>query len=84
VSGADSFDGRDLTIGSVQLPDGTVHNDVVITVGKLIGVAGGMPSSTQDQFNATTGQLLIPAVEYQGHVYTNVTIVPGAIVSAGR
>jgi hypothetical protein len=62
---------------------GTVYANVVITLGKLISMAGGMPTAVRDQYSPATHQLLISAVEFNGDVYTNVTITVGSIVSVG-
>jgi hypothetical protein len=80
VSGADSYSGMDLTISAVQV-GGTIYRNVVITPGKILGIAGGMPKVALDQYTPSTGQLLIPAVEFAGKVYTNVTITVGTVVS---
>ena len=83
VAGADSYDGSQLTIPHVQVIGGATHRNVIIRVGKVVGVAGGLPTVAQDQYNPVTGQLLIPAVQYGGKVYTNVTVTVGSVVSAG-
>ena len=80
VSGADTYDGQHLNIASV-LAYGKTYTNVVITVANILENAGGMPKVTQDVYDATAGTLLIPAVTYQGRVYTNVTVKVGTIVS---
>ena len=76
VSGADLYDGTYLHAPYVQVAS-TVYTNVVIRAGtgSVVRVAGGMPLTARDQFNAATGQLLIPAVVTPGGtVYTNVTL----------
>ena len=58
-----------------------MYDNVVVKLGRLVGLAGGMPAATLDQYDAISRQLLIPSVEYGGKVYTNVTITVGTIVS---
>jgi hypothetical protein len=85
IVGADSYDGMDLTIPSVQLLGGAVYNNVVATVARVISVAGGLPLAPRDQYDPSTGQLLIPAVTAQdGATYTNVTVAVGSVVSVGK
>jgi hypothetical protein len=62
---------------------GTIYRNVVITPGKILGVAGGMPKAALDLYTPSSRQLLIPAVEVAGKIYTNVTITVGAVVSVG-
>jgi hypothetical protein len=80
VAGADVYDGIDLDIAYVEVGP-TVYDNVVVKLGRLVGLAGGMPAATLDQYDAISRQLLIPSVEYGGKVYTNVTITVGTIVS---
>jgi hypothetical protein len=56
----------------------------VITVGRIISVAGGMPAGAQDIYNPANRQLAIPAVQVGSHVYTNVTITVGTVESSGE
>jgi cyclophilin family peptidyl-prolyl cis-trans isomerase len=83
VSGADSYDGTQLTIPHVQVAGGSAYNNVVIKVAQVLAVAGGMPTAAQDVYNPATRQLLIPAVTVGGKVYTNVTVTVGPVVSLG-
>jgi hypothetical protein len=80
VSGADSYNGAQLTIPTVVVGPSVYSG--VITVGTIVHVAGGMPIATEDNYNASSHELSIPAVLAGGKVYTNVTIVVGSIVSA--
>jgi hypothetical protein len=80
VSGADTYDGRYLTISAVSV-GGVVYRNVVVTPGSILGSAGGMPKVPFDQYTPSSKSLLIPAVEYNGKVYTNVTITVGTIIS---
>ncbi len=75
VGGADTFNGTDLTVSSVQVAS-TNYVDVVLGVSaaNIRGVAGGMPLSADDVYTPATGLLTIPAVQAYGHVYTNVTL----------
>jgi hypothetical protein len=73
VSGADSYDGTTLIVASVQAGI-MIYNSAAATVGNVLGAAGGMPNSIRDSFDASSGQLSIPAVQYAGKVYTNVTV----------
>jgi para-nitrobenzyl esterase len=83
VSGADSYDGAHLIIPAVQVLGGSHYTSVVITVGRVVRVGGGMPTSAQDSYSAATGQLTIPAVQYGGKVYTNVIVTAGTVVAVG-
>jgi hypothetical protein len=83
VIGADSFDGTYLHIASVQVGS-TVYNNVVVTVDiKTVSAPQpiSMPTLALDQYTLKTGVLQIPAVEYAGKVYTNVTITVNTVVS---
>ena len=84
VRGADSFDGTYLTIPAVQLQGGGTYLNVVIVPGPILSIAGGMPQAVVDQYNLQNKQLLIPAVTYQGRVYTNVTITVATVLSVGK
>jgi hypothetical protein len=84
VTGADSYDGSQLTIPVVEVPNSGVYYHVVATVAGVVSVAGGMPLHERDQFDAATRQLHIPVVEYAGRVYTNVTAQVGAVISVGH
>ena len=81
VTGADVYDGTYLVISSVQVQGGSVYSEVIISVGNVIGAAGGMPKAVRDQYNPANHQLLIPAVQYAGKVYTNVTITVGSVLA---
>jgi hypothetical protein len=84
VIGADTFDGKNLTIATVQV-GGTVYSGTVIKVGSIVGASGGMPKGIRDLYNPESGQLFIPAVQDQvnGQVYTNVTATVAGILSIG-
>ncbi len=76
VTGADTYDGADLHAPYVQVGP-TVYTNVVLkaALGSILRIAGGMPQSTRDQYDAANGQLLVPAVlAPNGKVYTNVTL----------
>ena len=71
-----------LTIKKV-FAGGIAYNDVVITVGKVVSVAGGSPNGTVDLYNFSNNQLTIPEVDVDGTTYTNVVINVGEILSVG-
>jgi FG-GAP-like repeat len=81
VAGADTYDGVHLTIPAVQVVGGSVYTNVVVTLTRIVSVVGGMPAAAEDQYTGASKELFIPAVTYRGHVYTNVTVAVGAIVS---
>jgi hypothetical protein len=80
VAHADSYDGQDLTVGSLQYGN-TIYNDVVATPGKLISVGGGLPLAARDVYS--NGQLTIPALQAGTRVYTNVVMTVGSVISVG-
>ncbi len=80
VSNADIYNGAQLSVPTV-LVGANVYTGV-ITVGTIVHVTGGMPSATEDSYNAANHELSIPAVVAGGKVYTNVTVTIGSIVSA--
>jgi hypothetical protein len=77
VSGADTYVGTTLSVAAVQVGTAT-YNSVAVTVGQVLGVAGGMPNAISDSYDASSSQLSIPAVQYAGKVYTNVTVTVSA------
>jgi hypothetical protein len=86
VSGADSYDGKDLTIAAVRVGAKTYTNVVVaVAVGNVVSLGGGMPQATQDHYDVMGGQLTANAVQVGAKVYTNVTLKVGLcnIVSVG-
>jgi lysyl endopeptidase len=83
VTGADTYDGSHLSIPTVQINNGLIHNNVVVTVTGVVSVAGGMPLITRDNYDPATGQLTIPVVAFGGHCYTNVTVTVGSVISVG-
>jgi uncharacterized repeat protein (TIGR03803 family) len=84
VSGADSYDGGDLSISLVQL-GGTVYDRVVVAEGpgNVISVAGGMPTDVPDTYNPLTNELAIPAIQAGNRVYTNVIVSVGTLLGVG-
>ena len=82
VAGADSFDGTRLTIPAV-LEDGVPVTNVVVTIDRVLSVAGGMPLFAEDQYDSASRQLAVPLVRAGGKVYTNVLALVGAFESAG-
>jgi hypothetical protein len=79
ASNADSYDGTTLHIPSVQVIGGAIYSNIAITVAGLGGIAGGVPAAPRDQYNPANRQLFIPAVEYGGKLYTNVTVGVGTV-----
>ena len=80
VTGVDIYTGSYLTIPVVQVLGGATYDNVAITVAGIDGLASGMPSAAQDQYDPVTNRLLIPAVVYADSVYTNVTITVGRLL----
>jgi alpha-tubulin suppressor-like RCC1 family protein len=80
VSGADTYSSAHLSVPTVLV--GTNVYSGVVTLGRIVHVAGGMPNATEDTYNPGNGELSIPAVLTGGKVYTNVTITVGSIISA--
>ncbi len=83
VTGADVYNGTELSISSVQVVGGTTYHNVVITPGTVLSVAGGMPKLAQDSYDPATGKLTICAVQFGNRVYTNVIITVAKVDSAG-
>jgi uncharacterized repeat protein (TIGR03803 family) len=83
VTGADSYDGTNLTIAYVQNGP-TVYADVVVTeaLSDVLSVAGGMPTAGPDIYGSWTHELAIPAVQVGNRVYTNVIVEAGKVLSA--
>jgi len=76
-------DGAHLNIPFVTVLGGAAYTHVVVTVRSIVGVAGGLQTLAEDQYNPATGQLTIPAVFAYGKVYTNVVVTVGTVVSFG-
>ena len=87
VSGADTFDGKNLTIPYLaaisQLPNGSYgpatyyHNVVLpVSVADVVSIGGGMPTDAFDKYDGTTNLLTIGAVQVGSTVFTNVTVRP--------
>ena len=74
VTGADTYDGANLTIPAVQVLGGPVYANVIvsITAADIVSVSGNMPRVAQNQYDPVKGQLTIPVVEAAGRFYTNV------------
>jgi len=85
ITGEDTYDGVYLTIPSVQVLGGAVYTHVVVTVARIVSIAGGLPLAPRDQYDPATGRLLIPLVNDQNSaIRTNVTVVVGSVVSVGN
>jgi uncharacterized repeat protein (TIGR03803 family) len=82
VAGSDFYTGAELIIPSVQVLGGALYSNVSITVSNIVTVKGGMPLSAVDQYNPVTHMLTIPAVQFDGNVYTNVIVTVEALISA--
>ncbi len=78
VTGTDTYSGGKLTIPAVQVIGGSLYRNIVVTVAAIKGVGGGIPRALIDQYDPQTHELLIPAIEFGGKVYTNVTVTVGA------
>ncbi len=78
----DTYDGLYLTIPQVAVGS-TTYTNVIITVGTVVGVAGGAPTANFDTYDSATGLLTIPSVQAYGSTYTNVTITVGSVISVG-
>ena len=75
VSGADTFDGTHLHVPYVLVGATPYYNVVLnISLANVVALHGGMPSVQFDQYNASAGQLTIPAVQFGSKVYTNVVL----------
>jgi capsular polysaccharide transport system ATP-binding protein len=74
VSGAATYDGTQLFIPRVEMPDGQSHRDVTVTIDKILDVTGGMPLAACAQYDPATRRLLLAAVVFAGNVHTNVAI----------
>ncbi len=84
VTGADSYDGANLSISLVQFA-GSVYEGVVVTeaLNNVVSVAGGMPTLGPDTYNLLNNELAIPAVQVGNHVYTNVLVTAGKLLAVG-
>ena len=80
---SDFYNSPELFIPSVQVLGGSSYNNVVITVDSIASNGGGMPASVQDQYNPSTKQLTISAIQYSGKIYTNAVVNLGTVVSVG-
>ena len=76
VSGADTFDGTTLWLHDVQLGAQSYHGvSLRVGVDRLLRVGGGLPQVDVDQYDVTTGQLTIGAVQVAGgNIHTNVVV----------
>jgi phospholipase C len=85
VAGADSYNGSELAISYAQVLGGSLYTDVVVSGTSIESVAGGMPALLSDEYEASSGQLSIPAVvdQQNGRIYTNVIAQVGTPVSIG-
>lgn len=69
-------------IGSLVLDD-TQYTDVVITVGRLIGLSTTGPHRTYDSYNPANGQLHIATLSVGDQTYHDVIITVMGLVSVG-
>jgi phospholipase C len=85
VSGADTVSGTELSIPYAKVLGGSLYSDVVISGASVVSVSGGMPALRVDNYDASTGQLSIPAVVNQqdGRIFTNVIAHIGTLMSIG-
>ena len=84
VTGANTYNGTSLNIPLVQV-GGKAFNNVVAAVGRVVGVAGGMPTFVSNTYESATNLLAIPAVvdALNNHVYTNVIVTVKSVSSVG-
>ncbi len=82
VTGADSYNGTNLTVSYVQVGN-SFYRNAVVTVSSIVHIGGGMPTGAWDIYNGANGELTIPAVQVGATVYTNVTVRVKGIVSVG-
>ncbi len=80
VTGADSYNGAELSISRVQV-GAMAYAGVVVKVGSVVSVAGGMPTDVPDTYSSPANQLAIPAVQVGNRVFTNVIINVGNLIS---
>ena len=81
VTGADTYDGKDLVIPAVQVPGGSIYTNVVVTVSSVISTGGGMPRTTLDVYDPASHELTISSGTYAGQVFTNVIVTVGKVVA---
>jgi hypothetical protein len=60
-----------------------VFDNVIVTVGRVVQLAGGMPLGIKDQYDPVTHQMTVRAVQVGSTVYTNVTVTVTSLVSVG-
>ncbi len=83
VTGADTYDGTKLTIGSVQVDGGAIYTNVAVTVTALGVAAGGFPGQALDTYDSAQNLLTIPVLQIGGSVLTNLTATVDRVVSVG-
>ncbi len=87
VAGADSYNGSELAIPYAQVLGGSLYTNVAISGTSKCRQhrTGGMPALLTDDYEASSGQLSIPAVvdQQNGRIYTNVIAQVGTPVSIG-
>jgi hypothetical protein len=86
VSGADTYDGTHLNLAAIQVGARTYTGVVLaVNLSNVVKVAGGMPTSTVDQYSPSGGELQVAMVQVGSRVYTNVTLSVSAsnIVTVG-
>jgi hypothetical protein len=91
---ADNFDGQYLTIPKVLVAQknydgvlidlGVMYTNVVATVKSIKNISQGQAIKTYDTFDASTNQLQIPSVTYDGKTYNNVLIELGKVISVSE
>jgi uncharacterized repeat protein (TIGR03803 family) len=81
--GADSYDGTELTIGSVLI-GGSTYSHVVVTVGHILsGPTGSSADGSMDSYDPGNNQLTIQSVTVGPATYHNVVVSVGNLVSIG-
>mgnify|MGYP003347807687 CR=1 FL=1 len=76
----DVYDGYYLTIPTLDVGP-TSYKNVIVTVGNVIRVGGGYPTSANDSYNPYAGQLTIPTATFNGTTFNNVVVTLGSVIS---
>jgi hypothetical protein len=83
IYGADTYDGRSLTIPSITIGNAT-YTEMVVTVDQIIsGPSGAAPNGSGDFYNPANNQLTVPKVIYGAYTYYNVVVTVAKLNSIG-
>ena len=69
----DQYDGTYLSINKLMMGD-TTYSNLVVTVGSVVSIGYGLPSSGFDTYNASTQTLTAPVIKFGNTIYTNVVM----------